>query len=109
MHRPRGQKGQRSPTDLRQLTLSCVAEELDDVVKAAGVGHVRLDDWIQLVKVVGKHVATHDALASMHQVHVASQRVDLTVVSYESTHTSQLDHPDTPCMKDLPSLGTQCR
>jgi len=40
------------------------------------------------VKVITEHSATHDALASMHQVHVAFQRVYLAVVCYEPMHHS---------------------
>ena len=70
---------------LWQFTVPCIAEKLDDIVKTAGVRHARLNDWIQLVQVVFEDWTAHDSLTSMHQVHIAFQRVDLSIVSYEPT------------------------
>jgi len=76
--------------DLGKLSLSCVAEELNDVVKTSRVWHVRFNDGIQLVEVISEHTATHHTLTSVYQVHVAFQCVDLSIVSYVPTHTHTL-------------------
>ena len=76
--------------DLGKLSLSCVAEELNDVVKTSRVWHVRFNDGIQLVEVISEHTATHHTFTSVYQVHIAFQCVDLSIVSYVPTHTHTL-------------------
>ena len=58
-------------------------QELEHVVEAAGVGAVGFDNGEGERQVVAEEVALQDALASVHPVHVAAQRVDLAVVAHE--------------------------
>ena len=59
-------------------------QELQDVVERTGVGTVRFDHREQLRQVVAEQVALHHALAGVHPVLVAEQRVDLAVVAHEA-------------------------
>ena len=58
-------------------------KELEDVVEAARVRHVLLHDRVQLGKVISKLRVGHHTLPGLHEVDVASQGVDLAVVSKE--------------------------
>ena len=59
-------------------------QELEHVVEAAGVGAVGLDDREGKRQIVAEQLALQDALAGVHPVHVAAQRVDLAVVAHEA-------------------------
>ena len=59
-------------------------QELQHVVEGPGVGAVGLHDRKELGQVVTEQRRTQHALAGVHRVDVAEQRVDLAVVAHEA-------------------------
>ena len=53
------------------------------------------NDWIELVKIIAKHLTTHHTLASIHQVDVTLQGVDLSIVSNKPLSHTQTNTPTT--------------
>ena len=60
--------------------VAALHEELQGVVEAGGVGLPLVGDRPQLADVLAEQVGGHRGLARRHPVHVAAQRVDLTIV-----------------------------
>ena len=60
-------------------------EEFEDAVGGPGIAQIRLDDWVELLEgALAESARAHHALARLHVVDVASQRVDLAVVGQHS-------------------------
>ena len=59
-------------------------QELQHVVEGAGIRTIRFDDRKQLRQILAEQFARGDALASVHPILVAKQRVDLAVVAHET-------------------------
>ena len=59
-------------------------QELEHVVEVARVGAVRLHHREELREVVAEELGPHHALARVHPVAVAEERVDLAVVAHEA-------------------------
>ena len=74
--------GHQRDHDLGQRAAAAHHQELDDVVERARVRQVLLHHRVDVLQLVAEHLAAHDALASVHEVHVAAQRVDLAVVRH---------------------------
>ena len=87
-------------TNLRKGPASGADEKLEDAVGGSGIAEVGLDDRVQFGQDAFTEAArAHDALAGLHQVHVATQRIDLAVVG---------QHPQR--MRSLPArerVGTE--
>ena len=80
-----------------------VVQQLQRIVEVARVRAVRLANRKQLLQIAAEEFRLHHALPSVHPVDVASQRVDLAVVSHESARLSAV--PTWKCVRREPRVN----
>ena len=65
---------------LWQRPISALHQELDNIVDGARVRQVLFDNGKYITQLVAKLLVSHDALARMHEVYIALERVYLAIV-----------------------------
>jgi len=65
---------------LRQRTISSHGEKLQDAIETSRVGQVGFDNRVQFLEIGSEVLVAHNALSSLHPVHVAAEGIDLSVV-----------------------------
>lgn len=69
---------------LWQGPVSAHDKKFKDIVKTAWIGHVGFDHRVEFCEVIPQHRVGHNSLPGLHQIHIAPEGIDLTIVSQKS-------------------------